>query len=86
MALQKTSNFKGIDCNYWRINSYEWKVNENKTYVLVALYKDKATRTANVNNYVNMIKLSIPGIDLTRAQMYPLLLAASPLLTWATTV
>ncbi len=86
MALQKTHDFKGIDCSYWRILSYEWKIDENKTHVLVALYKDKAARTVNVNNYVMTIKLSIPGIDLTRAQMYPLLLAASPLLTWATTV
>lgn len=46
MALQKTKQIKGYDTNYWRIIQLNSNFDRSDAVITLALYKDKATRTA----------------------------------------
>ena len=71
MALQKTEDFHGIDCNYWKILNLRPDYVNNQTIATLGLYKDSATRAEDINNFVKEIKIYAAGVHETRSEMYP---------------
>ena len=63
MALQLETNFKGISANYWRIVRFDYSDIENKGLIRLGLYKDKATRDADVKNVLNITPINADGLD-----------------------
>jgi len=73
MALQLDEAFKGHTNNYWKIIGVEADHRQEKVKVQVALYKDAATRTADVMNFVKDERHTFdltPGVDKDRADLY----------------
>lgn len=62
MALEKQVVYKGVNCDYWKIYSkdvvYSTSVADEHKYirirVAVALYVDRATREASVDNWLKL--------------------------------
>ncbi len=52
MALQKTLTTKGIEANYRSIMNYSSNKALNTTNVTIRLYKDEATRTNDINAFL----------------------------------
>ena len=70
MAIKKETMFKGVIAEYHRIFTVYSSADSNSTYVQVALYKDRATRQTNPNNYLELYAVTIPAVDLTRKDIY----------------
>ena len=74
MALNKIKNIKGIDCGYWKIVICKENYLSNTTDVNLGLYKDSTIKAENPKeNIIYIEKKRVPGIDLTRETIYPLL-------------
>ncbi len=73
MALLKTTTYKGIDAEYWKIIWSNEDYLRNLTMVKIALYLNKNTRDANTNNYLTTNIYSFEGSDLTRINQYDML-------------
>jgi len=86
MALQKNEDFNGITCNYWKILRIMPDYVLNSTTAILGLYLDSSTRGADVDNVVDMIKISASGLHETRLDMYPLCTAAGAYLEGASDV
>jgi len=71
MALQKDENFNGITCNYWKILNLTTDYLNETTTALLGLYKDSSTRSDDIDNVVDTIKIVASGINESRADMYP---------------
>lgn len=72
MALIKQKEFKGNIYQYWGIISYGINKAANSTNVTLGLFKDQATREADINNYIDYIDFRYMG-NLTEAQCFPLI-------------
>lgn len=70
MALKLTQDFKGISVNYWKITQVIEDYRLNSTKVILSLYKDKATRTANIGNILQQREFIFDGIESDRAVLY----------------
>jgi 2-C-methyl-D-erythritol 4-phosphate cytidylyltransferase len=73
MALKKVIEWKGINVEYWRIDTLTANFRNGMVIVALAVYKDQATRNADVTNLVKRAVRSIKGADLRREDVYPLL-------------
>jgi len=56
MPLQFNKTFKGAICNHWEILNIKLDFKKNRSIVFIALYKDQATRDANIEDYVDVIR------------------------------
>jgi hypothetical protein len=54
VALKLVVNFKGYSAEYWKILHCDSNWAENKTKLVLALYKDKVARDANLKNFLDM--------------------------------
>jgi len=70
MALQLNESFSGIDCNYWKIVHAQSDYEMDKTIVTIALYKDQASRDADVHNILKKDFIRLDGCDYSCAQLY----------------
>ena len=52
MALKKEVTIKGYPAEYWKIIELRLDTIRNKTKIVVAVYKDRDTRLADVENYL----------------------------------
>jgi len=50
MALQLTRNYKGIEANYWRINTLNYDDVLDRATVSLWLYKDEAAKNESLEN------------------------------------
>jgi len=75
MALSKSTSYKGIDANYWKIHKLDSNTLYNQTVIRVALYKDKATRDASQDDYFRLDSFALNGVDFTRETAYKALKA-----------
>jgi len=73
MALTLQTIYKGLTAEYWKIISVSENMMANQTLVRLALYKDKATRDANIADFIDLRALTFDGLDLTREAIYPLI-------------
>jgi len=73
MALILEKNYKGIICDYWKIIKVDSDFIKGKTIVRLGLYRNKETRTADINNYIDILAKTINGVDFTREKIYPIL-------------
>lgn len=71
MALIKSTTYKGLTFEYWKIITYTCDATNGLTFGTVAAYKDKATREESVTNFIEQLSrsFSFPG-ELTKAQIY----------------
>lgn len=74
MALLKEKPWRyGITVSYWMIQKVVADKVANQSHVTLVPYVDKATRDANINDYIDELKImipSIPGYDLTFGEIY----------------
>ena len=70
MALQKATTFKGVEASYWKITGASASYMTGKTNVLLSLYLDSEARNADENNVLSAQAVIVPGVDLSRAQLY----------------
>jgi len=76
MALKLQTTFKGLTAEYWKIiKTYHNFVN-GKVVVRLALYKDSATRLANVNDFIDLKTFEFDDGDTTRENIYGLIKAS----------
>lgn len=59
MALKKTKQIKGYSAEYWRALEYHTNFNRNDAVVVMALYKDKATRDADPDAVIETVQLDL---------------------------
>lgn len=78
MAIKKTIDFKGFDPNYWAITTIMDNKVENKTKVIVSLYKNRATRLSQPAATIATLEFIIDGVDKKRSEIYPLLKTINP--------
>ncbi|MCX6265879.1 MAG: hypothetical protein NTW16_00775 [Bacteroidetes bacterium] len=78
MGLIKSINFKGFLPEYWNITSISDNKATDKTTVIVSLYKDLATRAADPLATIATLEYILPGCDLTRADIYPVIKTINP--------
>ena len=52
MALKKKVTIKGYPAEYWKIIELRLDTIRNRTKIVVAVYKDRDTRLADVENYL----------------------------------
>lgn len=71
MALIKSIEFKGNTYEYWGVISFRQEKAVNQTFFTLGMFKDHATREANITNYADMCSNVYPGI-LTESQCYAL--------------
>ena len=69
MALKKTTTYKGIETDYWRIIQSNQDYNNDRTLVTLALYKNRAARLDSKNNFIKTDEVKI-SLTQTRAAMY----------------
>ena len=62
MALRKTKQFKGVDCDYWKIIALTYDDIKDRAVVTVGLFATEATATAGANNYLLTEKIKLSGI------------------------
>lgn len=70
MAIQKSSNFKGVAADYWKIIVSNYDAINLKSYVVMGLYLSQATRESNVENYLTTVDFSFNGSAMTLAETY----------------
>jgi hypothetical protein len=70
MALLKTVTFKGFEANYWKILKTSEDIPSVKTSVKVGLYKDLASRQANIENTLLTKFYDLDGVDKIREDIY----------------
>lgn len=80
MALQLTENFKGIECNYWKILESKQNYTNDTNRVLLGLYKDKAARDADVKAFLKTERMDIAWGEISREQQYEELKKSVPLI------
>jgi hypothetical protein len=73
MALVKTLNYKGVDCNYWKIIGMTGDSKNTVTYVELNLYYTKAARIAGISNELQRRVFVFNQLDLTREDAYLLI-------------
>lgn len=73
MGFIKPTTYKGFSPRYWSITSLRDDKLTNTTEVTVSLFKDRATRMAEPSATITTLVFTLPGIDLRRAEIYPLL-------------
>lgn len=73
MALKKQTTFKGLTAEYWVVTSLSWKKAQNKTEVVLALFKDKATRDLGLNNALPIRRTFNLDGEVVLADVYPLI-------------
>lgn len=83
MALKKTQSYKGYTADYWRVTRVSCEYAHNQTQVIMALYKDKATRDADPDAVLLTQGKTFGGIIENRADAYakvkePVLVLAHP--------
>lgn len=78
MALIKTVNFKGYEPCYWAITTIQDNKIDNKTKVILSLYKDKATRIALPTATITTLEFLVDGVDMKREELYPILKLTNP--------
>lgn len=69
MALKKTTKFKGINAEYWKIFSIGFNALENKTQISMGLYLDQDARNGNVNNFLDTRTFAYSG-EYNRVEAY----------------
>ena len=75
MALQLSTNYKGVTADYWKVIYIKQDVEAAKTAVRVALYKDAAARAAGIENALGSSDFTFDDQDMTRAMAYTALKA-----------
>lgn len=70
MSLKKSTLYKGVTAEYWKIIHIDTHYLGDVTTVQVALYKDEATRRNNPEDYLSIHIVLMQGSDLTRQQIY----------------
>ena len=73
MALILDTPFNGFTASYWKITKTVEDAFINETYVEMSLYKDQATREANIKTSLTYTTFRFPAVDLTRADIYGLI-------------
>lgn len=73
MALQKTLTTKGIEANYRSIMNYSSNKALNTTNVTIRLYKDEATRTNDINAFLESWSVIVEWYDLNLDTIYLLI-------------
>ena len=73
MAYIKTKPFKGYSAKYWNITTVQDNKANGTTTVILSLFKDRATRNADPSATLETYYYTLPGIDIKRAEIYPLL-------------
>ena len=74
MALKLATTEKGIAAEYWKIIQSNVDYRKNSTQCVLALYVDQAHREAGVNNWLRLEPFQFDGIDLTREEMYNMII------------
>jgi len=76
MALNKTTDYKGIDAEYWRIintrTNYRGEEADTTTIAILGLYLNRDSRDVNIHNEISTRELIVSGGDLNRADIYAL--------------
>lgn len=78
MALKKAVDFKGYRPDFWAIVAVQDNIFEMKTRATVGLYKDQATFEQDNRQTITTLDFELPGINLTRAQIEPLIMTINP--------
>jgi len=78
MGFIKAVDFKGFNPNYWNVTTLADNKATGKTTVTLSLYKDKATRTATPAATIAALTFTLQGVDMKRAQIYPMLKTVNP--------
>lgn len=73
MGLVLSESYKGIDAEYWKITSQTENYITGDIYVVISLYKDKATRDITVENILKKEQHKVTGMDKARLDVYSLL-------------
>lgn len=73
MALLKTFITKGIEANYRSIMNYSSNKALNTTNVTIRLYKDEATRTNDINAFIESWSVIVEWYDLHLDNIYLLI-------------
>lgn len=78
MALNKTKNVNGFDCGYWKIVNQRVSYVRQTTRIDIALYKDEATRNADVNSHVLVESITKPSVIQHRDDAYTAIKESQP--------
>jgi len=70
MAIQLDEGFKGIVGNYWKIIDVHERIIDNETDIVLGLYVSAKARSESVNNILKSLPITLPGVDMTRAEQY----------------
>jgi hypothetical protein len=77
MALCKTVTYQGQEASYWKIHKVDLNTLYNQMVIRMALYKDKAARDADKDNYLKLDNFSIDGVEFNAPVVYQQLKAMS---------
>lgn len=71
MALKKSTSFRGYQAEYWMVSKEVYDKEQDKTACHLRCFKDKATREADIRNYIPELtrEFSFDG-KLTTPEMY----------------
>jgi hypothetical protein len=78
MAFIKLVIFKGYNARYFNITSIQDNKNSNQTFVTLSMYKDKVTRSADPSATLAVYTYTLPGVDMKRQEIYPLIKTMVP--------
>ena len=70
MAIKLSTLFKGITAEYWKITGSLENFQTGKTQVILSLYLNQASRIENLSNNLLNKSVTLPGVELTRAEQY----------------